>query len=117
MHHGRTSHLVGVLHLRISSLMSEPNPAAEKLSLNDFLEMYKDDGMFAIATDEKTQAYVICVEDENEVIREYTHIPCDEAPVEEYMAFMIELRRLRFDYHKRCDCGCGGTMGKHESAK
>jgi hypothetical protein len=76
----------------------------EKLSLNDFLEMYKNEGLFAIDVDQKTQAYVILVEhvpDDDMV--EYTHPACDEVPLDEYVNFMVELRKLRFDYHKRKD--------------
>jgi len=74
----------------------------EKLSLDEFLEMYKHDGMFAIATDKQTQAFVLAVENEDShVITEYTHPACDEVPLDEYIDFMIKLRRLRYDYHKK----------------
>ena len=70
----------------------------EKLSLEEFLGVYKCGNVFAITTDQVTQAYVIWVESGEEVENDkfYTHPACDEAPVTEYMAFMIELRRLRF---------------------
>lgn len=67
----------------------------EMLSLNEFLEMYKKPGVIASTTDAMTQAYVIWAEDEiTGEDRFYTHPPCDEAPVEDYMAFMIEFHRL-----------------------
>lgn len=65
------------------------------LSLDEFLAMFRKPGTVASTTDAKTQAFVIWVEDEESgEDRFYTHPPCDEAPVEDYMAFMIEFRRL-----------------------
>lgn len=73
------------------------------LSLNEFLETYKKPGLIASTTDLKTQAYVLWTEDEETgEDRFYTHPPCDKAPVEDYMAFMIEFRRL----FKREPCTC-----------
>lgn len=81
-------------------MSSHDQRAPEKLSLDGFLELYRRENVFAITEDEITHAYVVWIDNRGEVENDtfYTHPACDEADVEEYMAFMIELRRLRFDH-------------------
>lgn len=79
------------------------------LSLDAFLEMYQHPGMFAITLDKKTRAYVICVDYNTDYntdystnegaqnLVDYTHPPCDEVPLNEYVDFMMQLRKLRYD--------------------
>ena len=68
--------------------------SAKEISFKEFLELYSSDATIAIGIDPMSFSYSLLTEDgETGKTQEYTHPDLCDAPIEEFMDFMADMKQ------------------------